>query len=162
MTKQKQLQFLGEPEQWTPVPTVEKAKLWQQVFAAKGFLQDTKQRGRQVSNLLQPDLWLRGFLREEWRSWVSHGLVTFLDHSFRSQHVYGLQVSGLVVPDPGICKLILPQRNSLSLCVNDDVHSISFSIAMVLSTTTMILVIWLWLISVQLAQAWGQRGQEWV
>ena len=55
MTKQKQLQFLDEPEQWTPVPTVEKAKLWQQVFAAKGFLQGTRQSGRQFqiySNLI--------------------------------------------------------------------------------------------------------------
>ena len=30
-----------------------------------------------------------------------------------------MSMSGLVVPDPGICKLILPQRNNLNLYVNN-------------------------------------------
>ena len=83
-------------------------------------------------------------------------LWRFFICSFEGQDVCGLQFSGQVVHGSGICKLILPRRNSLSLCVDDDVHNSSFSTAMMLSTTTVILVIWLWLISVQLAQGRGQ------
>ena len=86
-------------------------------------------------------------------------LWRFFICSFEGQDVCGLQFSGQVVHGSGICKLILPRRNSLSLCVDDDVHNSSFSTAMMLSTTTVILVIWLWLISVQLAQA-EVRGQD--
>ena len=46
-----------------------------------------------------------------------------------------------VVHGSGICELILSRRNSLSLCVNDDVYKSSFSTAVMLSTTTVILVI---------------------
>ena len=84
-------------------------------------------------------------------------LWRFFICSFEGQDVSGLQFSGPVIRGSGICELILPWRNSLSLCVNDDVHNISFSTAVMLSTTTMILVIWLWLISVQLASDWDQR-----
>ena len=87
-------------------------------------------------------------------------LWRFFICSFEGQDVSGLQFSGPVIRGSGICKLILLQRNRLSLCVNYDVHNISFSTAMMLSTATMILVIWLWLVSIQLAKAWGQRGQE--
>ena len=44
------------------------------------------------------------------------------------------------------------------LDLNDDIYGSNLRTS-VLSTTA-ILIIWLWLVSVQLAQDWGQRGQE--
>ena len=43
-----------------------------------------------------------------------------------SQIEFPCQVSGLTVPDPGICKLILPQRNNLNLYVNNVIDNSDF------------------------------------
>ena len=79
--------------------------------------------------------------------------------SFGSQHVSSLWFLGQVIHGSGVCELILPWRNNLSSYVNGGVYNSYFSTLTMLLTTA-ILVIWLCLISVQLAQDWGQRGQE--
>ena len=57
---------------------------------------------------------------------ISH-FMTFLNHNFGSQDAKGLCVSGLVVHDPGVCYLILPWRNNLSLYINDVIDNSNFS-----------------------------------
>ena len=91
MTKQKQVEYLDETEQWAPAPASQKAILWQWVFVTKCLLQNTKQgSGRQVSDPLQVGLWLRGLLKgKNKEAEVNHGRVTFLDNSFGGQNVYG-------------------------------------------------------------------------
>ena len=61
-------------------------------------MQGTKQgSGRQASDPLQLDLWIKGFLkRKDKEARVNHSLVT-VNHSFGSQDVSGLIFSGMSV-----------------------------------------------------------------
>ena len=123
------------------------------------LLQGTKRKSeRQASDPLQLGFWVRVFfvlfcflkgkIKE---AGIDHHLVTFLNHSFGSQDVSGLQVSGLVVHGLG-AHLVL------SLYINDLYNSDFSTLTMLL--TTAIFVIWFWLINVQLAQDGGQREHK--
>ena len=107
---------------------------------------------RQALDPLQLGLWvsfcfLKGKIKE---GGINHHLVTFLNHSFQSQRHFWFTSVWLGGPQLGklslswVCMLMLYNSNFSSL-------------TMIL--TTAILVLWFWLISVQLAQDWGQRGQ---
>lgn len=87
---------------------------------------------------------------------LNQHLVTFLNHNFKSMNVSGLWFSGQVAQGS---EVYLPWKNNLSLYINDDLYNGSSSTLMMLETIP-ILVIWLWLINVQLAQNWGQKAQE--
>ena len=84
--------------------------------------------------------------------------VTFLNYSFRNQDISGLWFLGQVIHGLGVCELSVPWRNSLSWYVNDTYNS-NFSTLMMLLAMA-VLVTWLWLIIIQLAQDWGQREKE--
>ena len=86
----------------------------------------TQGHGRQASDPLQLGLWVRDVLKGQ--------------SGFGNQDIFGLQFSGQVVHGSGVCRLILPWRNSLSLCVNDDIYSKYFSTLRMLSTTAILVI----------------------
>lgn len=67
--------------------------------------------------------------------------VTFLNHSFRNQDVFGLQSSGQVVLGLGGGLLTyLALGSNLSLSINDDIYDSNFSTLKILSTTEILII----------------------
>ena len=132
---------------------------------SEDFLQSAKY-GRKRSTPMW-SLRLRVFLKKN-KEVSHHHLVTFLWYFLtvvsrvRMSLVYdslALAHEGSVSSScPGettrVCTLKMTSIRTILIYTNN------FSTLTLLSTTA-ILVIWLWLISVLLAQNWGQRGQEW-
>ena len=70
--------------------------------------------------------------------------MTFLNHSFRNQDVFGLQSSGQVIHGLGGLLTYLALGSNLSLYINDDIYNRNFSIVtLILLLTTAALAIWL-------------------